>query len=93
MHFADSQNRDEIVVHDYKLIIDRIYKQIENELSVKNAELIKKYDKAPVNESLAEATRSNGFIFRFLSTAKYSVLFLNFGIMLFHSPLCLGSKV
>lgn len=42
----DSQNKNEIVIHNYKLIIDRIYKQIENELPVKNAELIKNTTKS-----------------------------------------------
>jgi len=42
---AIKRQNDEIVVHDYKKIINGIYKLVENELSKKNIELIKKYDK------------------------------------------------
>ena len=55
---ASTRQNDEILVHDYKTIIDNIYKQIENELSKNNVQIIKKYDRVLVNESLADATRS-----------------------------------
>ncbi len=55
---AIKRQNDEIVVHDYKKIINSIYNLVENELSKKNVELIKKYDRVLVNESLADATRS-----------------------------------
>ncbi|MGQ0790759.1 MAG: tyrosine-type recombinase/integrase [Nitrosopumilaceae archaeon] len=55
---ASTRQKGEILVHDYKTIIDNIYKQIESELSQNNVEIIKKYDRMLVNESLADATRS-----------------------------------
>ncbi|MGI0064863.1 MAG: tyrosine-type recombinase/integrase [Nitrosopumilaceae archaeon] len=55
---AIKRKKDEILVHDYKTIIDNIYKQIENELSKNNVQIITKYDRVLVNESLADATRS-----------------------------------
>jgi len=43
--------------HDYDDRIDRTYKIIAKELSLENAELIKKYDRSMMTESLAKATR------------------------------------
>ena len=58
MQRLSQQKNHEIVVHDYKAIIQSLYRRIEKGLSEKNVELIKKYDKVLVNESLADATRS-----------------------------------
>lgn len=52
------QKNKEIIVHDYKAIIQSLYKRIESELSEENVKLIKRYDRTLVNESLADATRS-----------------------------------
>jgi integrase/recombinase XerD len=42
---------------DYNDRIERTYKIIEKELSQENAEMIKKYDRSMLSESLAKATR------------------------------------
>ena len=44
-------------IYDYDDRIDRTYKIIAKELSLENAELIKKYDRSMMTESLAKATR------------------------------------
>ena len=92
---AIKRPNDEILVHDYKTIIDNIYKQIESELSKNNVEIIKKYDRVLVNESLADATRSKNLstllsLSRFLGkdwieTAKEDIEELVFKINKKHS--------
>ncbi|GFN40081.1 MAG: integrase [Marine Group I thaumarchaeote] len=53
-----SEKKKEILVHDYDKIIEQFYSLIDRHLSKNNAELIRKYDRALVNDSLAKATRS-----------------------------------
>ena len=50
------QNK-EIVIHDFDKGLDHTLNTIEKELSEKNAELIKKYDKEMVRNSLSKGTR------------------------------------
>ena len=47
-----------IILYDYERIITRTFKLIENELSKNNVDLIKKFDRTLVNESLSDARRS-----------------------------------
>ncbi len=51
------QQNKEIVIHDFDKGLNHTLKTIESELSEKNAELIKKYDKEMVRNSLAKGTR------------------------------------
>jgi len=44
-------------IHDYDSVIESLTKHIKQELSLKNSELILKYDKVMIRESLAKATR------------------------------------
>jgi len=46
--------KKEIIVHDFGLCIKRTLDAVESELSLKNAELIRRYDKVMVRRSLAE---------------------------------------
>ena len=48
--------RKEIVIHDFDKGLDHTLKAIEK-LSIRNSELIKKYDKEMVRNSLAKGTR------------------------------------
>ncbi|TBR09357.1 MAG: integrase [Candidatus Nitrosotenuis sp.] len=58
MQRLSRQKNREIIIHDYKAIIQNMYRIIEREFSEKNVELIRKYDRVLVNESLADSTRS-----------------------------------
>jgi len=49
--------KKEITIHDFDKGLDHTLKTIERELSPKNSELIKKYDKEMVRRSLSRATR------------------------------------
>jgi len=49
--------KDRFQIHDYDRAIESLTKHIKQELSLKNSELILKYDKVMIRESLAKATR------------------------------------
>ncbi len=49
--------KDRFQIHDYDRVINSLVKTIKTELSSNNSELILKYDKVMVRESLAKATR------------------------------------
>ncbi len=51
------QNKREILIHDFEKGLDHTLKAIKRELSVKNIDLIKRYDKEMVRHSLARGTR------------------------------------
>jgi len=51
------QTRKDFVIHDFEKGLDHTLKAIEKELSVKNFDLIKRYDKEMVRHSLARGTR------------------------------------
>ena len=53
------QKKKDFVIHDFDAGLDHTLKTIEKELSIKNAELIKRYDKEMVRNSLAKGTRHN----------------------------------
>lgn len=57
MKTVQVQGRKDIIIHDFGLRIRRTLDAVDSELSVKNAELIRKYDKEMVRRSLAEGTR------------------------------------
>jgi hypothetical protein len=51
------QNKNEILIHDFEKGLDHTLKAIERELSERNIDLIKRYDKEMVRHSLARGTR------------------------------------
>ncbi len=51
------QNKREILIHDFEKGLDHTLKAIERELSERNIDLIKRYDKEMVRHSLARGTR------------------------------------
>lgn len=51
----DLKNSQPSSIYDYDDRIERTYKLIESEFSKENAELIKKYDRSMISESLAKA--------------------------------------
>ena len=53
----ESSQSQSVSIYDYDERIARTYKLIESELSSENVELIKKYDRSMMTESLAKATR------------------------------------
>jgi hypothetical protein len=44
-------------IYDYDIRIERTYKLMEKDISANNVELIRKYDRSMIGESLAKATR------------------------------------
>ncbi len=51
------QNKKEILIHDFEKGLDHTLKAMERELSERNIDLIKRYDKEMVRRSLARGTR------------------------------------
>jgi hypothetical protein len=51
------QNKKEILIHDFEKGLDHTLKAIERELSERNIDLIKRYNKEMVRRSLARGTR------------------------------------
>lgn len=52
-----SRTENMIGIYDYEKQFVRVFRQLKNEFSKKNFDLVQQYDRVMVNESLAKATR------------------------------------